>query len=368
MPRVQKGVFQSMLAILALGLFAALPAMGQLSAMTGTCTDVHGAPLAGATVSIDRQDISGHYALKTDKKGHFGHYGLPLGTYNVTLLGSDGTALFNLKGIRTHLGDPTVVDIDLKKEAAESAAIANGKGPLPAGLSKEQVEQMAKAQKQDQAARAANQKIGKLNQMLTENTAMQKAGQWEQAAQLMEQAIALDQTHDIIFFKLGQDYSGAKQYEKAVDALQKAIALKPTEAAYHIELGSALAKGGKAQDATAEYDKAVQLDPTEAKLAYFNEGIVLYNQSKLDDAANAFDKAIKADPTNAEAWYLKGMSMLNKATLDPKTQKVTPQPGTLEAFEKYLELSPNGPNAATAKATLEQLSESVATTFSKKKK
>jgi len=372
MPRVLRGFIHSQFAMLALGLFAALPAMGQLSAMTGTVTDIHGSPMVGAIVSIDRQDISGHYNVKTDKKGHFGHYGLPLGTFNVALLGPDGTPLFSLRGIRTHLGDPTIVDIDLKKEAAESAAtaaaVASGKGPVPAGLSKQQLEELQKAQKQDQAARASNQKIGKLNQMLTENAAMQKAGQWDQAIQLMEQAVALDQTHDIIFFKLGQDYTGAKQYDKAIGALQKAITLKPTEAAYHIELGSAYNKAGKTPEATAEYEKAVQIDPTQAKQAYYNEGVVLYNQNKLDDAAVAFDKSIKADPTNAEAWYLKGMSLLNKATLDPKTQKATPAPGTLEALRKYLELAPTGPNATTAKATLEQLSESVDTTFSKKKK
>ena len=46
---------------------------------------------------------------------------------------------------------------------------------------------------------------------------------------------------------------------------------------------------------------------------------------------------------------------MGKATLDAKTGKITPAPGTVEGFQKYLELSPNGPNAAVAKQMIETL-------------
>ncbi len=42
-------------------------------------------------------------------------------------------------------------------------------------------------------------------------------------------------------------------------------------------------------------------------------------------------------------------------------------PGTAEAFQKYLELSPNGPNADSAKALLASMGTSVETSFGKKK-
>ena len=51
---------------------------------------------------------------------------------------------------------------------------------------------------------------------------------------------------------------------------------------------------------------------------------------------------------------------------------MTPAPGTVEAFQKYLELQPDGPNAQSAKDMLTSLGSSVATTFAdpnaKKKK
>jgi hypothetical protein len=55
--------------------------------------------------------------------------------------------------------------------------------------------------------------------------------------------------------------------------------------------------------------------------------------------------------------------------------KITAPPGTIEAFQKYLELAPNGKDAEGAKAMLQQLGSSVETKFvdpnaksSKKKK
>ncbi len=38
-----------------------------------------------------------------------------------------------------------------------------------------------------------------------------------------------------------------------------------------------------------------------------------------------------------------------KATVDPKTQKMVLLPGCVEGYQKYLQLDPNGPNAADAR-------------------
>ena len=43
--------------------------------------------------------------------------------------------------------------------------------------------------------------------------------------------------------------------------------------------------------------------------------------------------------------------------------KVTPAPGTIEAFQKYLELNPTGPNADAAKGSLQALTGSVETQY-----
>jgi len=83
-----------------------------------------------------------------------------------------------------------------------------------------------------------------------------------------------------------------------------------------------------------------------------------------DDYARAlpyFEKATDADPNYAEAYYQYGLSLMGKATIvEGKT--VAPA-GTAEAFQKYLDLAPNGPNAAVAKDMMASMGATVQTNF-----
>jgi len=90
---------------------------------------------------------------------------------------------------------------------------------------------------------------------------------------------------------------------------------------------------------------------------------VYVNTGNSDPAAAAFKKAIELDPNYADAYYQYGLSLMAKATLTG--DKMTAPPGTEEAFQKYLELKPNGPDAEPAKAMLQQLGAKVDTNFAK---
>ena len=50
-------------------LLATRPAAAQFGQMTGTVTGEDGQPAANMVISIDREDIKGHYEVKTDKNG-----------------------------------------------------------------------------------------------------------------------------------------------------------------------------------------------------------------------------------------------------------------------------------------------------------
>src|SRR6266508_3089696 len=89
-------------------LFLSVAAVAQTSSLEGDVKAEDGSPLKGALVKIDRTDIKGSYKVKTDKKGHYFHAGLPLGTYSITLE-VDGKDRDSVKGVRTRLGDPTPV-------------------------------------------------------------------------------------------------------------------------------------------------------------------------------------------------------------------------------------------------------------------
>jgi hypothetical protein len=91
---------------------------------------------------------------------------------------------------------------------------------------------------------------------------------------------------------------------------------------------------------------------------------ILKSRRQTDATIAAADKAIAADPTKAIAYYLKGQALISKATVDPKTQKIVAPPGTAEAYNKYLELQPNGPMAPEAKSILAEIGEKVNTKYS----
>src|SRR5207245_9307962 len=99
---------------------------------------------------------------------------------------------------------------------------------------------------------------------------------------------------------------------------------------------------------------------------HFNLAATSTNANKPDPAIAAYDKAIAASPEKPEPYYYKGIPLLGKATI--KGDKMVPVPGTTEAFNKYLELAPDGPLAEPAKQMLTSVGATVTTSISGKKK
>ena len=244
----------------------------------------------------------------------------------------------------------------------------------------------------EQVAKIENEKktVGTLNDKLKAASAASDAGDFETAIATLTEANQIDSTRDLIWFKLGDAYRMSapkqtdpaekqKRYEMAATNYQKAIDLRSASevaqkdpdhnvkmAAYYNNLAEAYAKSNKVDDAMTNYNKAAQLDPAHAVTYLFNEGAVLTNAGKVDDAIVAFDKVIAADPTKAEAYYWKGVNLIGKATL--KGDKMVAPEGTAEAFQKYLELAPDGKLAQPAKDMLASIGATIETGFGTKKK
>jgi hypothetical protein len=104
-----------------------------------------------------------------------------------------------------------------------------------------------------------------------------------------------------------------------------------------------------------------------------NMGILLTNTNTKSDpevvkqAVAAFDKAIAADPKTAEAYYWKGTDLMALLKTDSNNNVIAP-PGMAEAFQKYLELEPNGRYAAEAKNGLSLVGSKVETNYGTTKK
>jgi tetratricopeptide (TPR) repeat protein len=230
-----------------------------------------------------------------------------------------------------------------KLNKSKSQPIAAKERAPDARISPEQQQKTMPAQQQ-------NQIIKGLNAQLAEAQQLEAAGNYDQAISILQPAAQANPNQDVLWANLGEAQRAANKYPDAIDSYQKAIALKPTNGPYHSALADALAKSGQTDKAVAEWATAVQNDPTNAGAYYFNEGAVLTNTGKVDEAIAAFDKALQADPKRADAYYWKGIDLMGKATV--KGDKMIAPAGTAEAFNKYLELEPNGKYADPAKQML----------------
>ncbi len=117
-------------------------------------------------------------------------------------------------------------------------------------------------------------------------------------------------------------------------------------------LGEIYVHEGKTKDAEEAFDNAVEAFPPQAAQYRRNETIAFFQVGNSDAQSAAAEKAIALDPTRAILYYFKGQALVSKATIDPATQKMVLAPGCAEAYQKYLELEPNGPYSADAKGVL----------------
>lgn len=379
---------------------AAISASAQTATVKGVCKDAQGQPVADAQVVWHNEDNGRTFNLKTNKKGEYFSLGIEPGKYTVSLM-KDGKELDKVTNYPVS-SDEMTLDFDLKKSQEEAVQ----KTAKQQGMTPEQVKQMQEAQA-NAAKYNANVKVA--NEQLTAAANASKAGDYDSAINTLQQTAQLVPDQDYVWYRLGTAYldSAKKQTDaaektkrntEAFNDLQKAVQLKkdamakaaqnpqqqgktPQQnavsdnqrlAAYYDNLAQAAARSDKVEDAENAYKQAAELDPQHAGGYYFNLGAVLTNANKTGDenmrkrALDAFDKAIAADPNNADAYYWKAEALIGMAKMEGN--KMVAPDGTADAFNKYLELKPDGPHAEEAKQMLAMIGSTVQTTYGSKKK
>ncbi len=355
---------------LALTVFAIVPALAHAqSAPDPTKAMIHGhaqdpanTPIPNATVELSTDGKTPLFSFKTDENGDFKGGGIKPGTYYVTLFSMPNKPVDRADNIKFVAGTDTLQDFDLSREEYIKK------------LPPEERKALDDAKKRNADINKENQGVVKLNDLLKQARAANAAKKYDEAATAMQQAVAAKPDAAVLWLELGVAQTGLKKYDDAETSLKKALDLdtaskKPNpeiEAADDNALGEVYANTNKIPEATASYDAAAKLQPAQAGLYYGNETIVLSRTGQTDATIAAADKAIAADPSKPVPYYLKGQALISKATVDPKTQKIVAPPGTAEAYNKYLELAPNGPLANEVKAVLAEIGEKVNSTYKKK--
>lgn len=319
------------------------------------------------------------YSFPIDGNGDYKGSGIAPGSYVAVVFVADKAIDFN-DNVTLAASDDKLVNFDMSRQEYIEK------------MTPEEKKQLEEYKKKNAEVMSANAQIKNLNKDLIQARADTKSGNYDEAIKLMQTATTSKPDEPILWIALGDAQLGsadaaakaaraagtstadpsiqqkygdaAASYKKGVDL--NATSKKPspeTAAVGYNQLGQAYGKAGDAKNAADAYENAAKAQPTNAGMYYYNEAATLYNTGKLDEAAVAADKAIAADPNRPDSYFIKGQALIPKATVDPKTQKIVPPPGCVEAYQKYLELAPDGPHAADVKGILQGIGQQVESSY-----
>ena len=330
--------------------FAALveppEALAQRGTVEGTVS-LDGKPVNKAVIRFENIQRAGKpIEAKTNKKGRFNRYFIPIGRYKVSVLIDDEKVWENVIDVCSP-GSECLGGRESR--VIPPIALRTSKGGEGGG---------------NQAAYSA------LNQEFQRGRNMFKAKNYTMAAQAFQKAAEMDPDQHVIHAFLGDTYRQMRKYDQAVGSYQKALTTlakkKPnpnSEVAYRTSLGVALALGGKGKETYAAVEKISELAPKQLSRTYFRIAAAYVQTGGLKEAVEAFRKSLAADPNNGESQYQLAVTLVSMATVTEDGQTI-PAPGTVEAYQRYLEIEPMGSHAAEAKTMITALSSKVKTSFS----
>ncbi len=377
-------------------LSAAAPAIAQNATVHGKVTNPAGQPVTDGKVKFTKditqppKDRKYLNTVPTDAQGNYKATDVAPGDYAIVVEEQGKDVDFQMP-VTIKANDDKTVDFDMTR-----AAYINSMTP-------EEKKALEEYKKNNAAAQEANKKIANLNATLaTVRTdlaaARPAAGDVSKDVADMKAAVDAKPDESILWISYGNtleaqgdhlakadkdahkpvsgDADTMKMYDDAIEAYKKGAELnaaskKPVpadQAAAWNGVGNAYAKEGKTTDAASAFENAVKAEPTNAGMFYGNEAAVLFNAQQTDAAAAAADKAIAADPNKPDPYFIKGQALIAKSSFDQKTQKIIPPPGCVEAYQKYLQLAPNGPHAQAVEEVLTSLGQKVDTSYRAGKK
>jgi tetratricopeptide (TPR) repeat protein len=383
---------------------AAMPALAQTPApataqptgkIHGKIMNPTGAPQTGGTVSLN-QGTKEVASFPVDPNGDYSGSAAP-GTYTLVYrtagmpADKDADKIDNIKIVA---GQDTAADDDMSREEYIKT------------LPEETRKQLEEMKKHNSEALKANAVIKNLNADLkavtgdihdadaahaaaaqqlgpsasrTDVTAKEneiKTAKYTEVVTLMTRDTQLRPQEAVLWAYLGQGQMGLKKYDDAETSFKKALendaaSKKPRpeiEGLVNAGLGEIYARTNKVDQANAAYDAAAKADPTKAAFYYKNEAVIFSQVGNTEGQAQAADKAIAANAQDPIPYYLKGQALISKATVDPKTSRIVLPAGCGEAYQKYLELDPNGPYSADVKGILDSAGQKVNSTYKAGKK
>ena len=218
--------------------------------MIGKVTDVKGAPVEGATVTIEQPSSGRKYETKTGKDGTYTQVGLIAGAYSVTV---------TKEGVGTSKGNINV---------------RGGRVPANFVLGMTAGEGLSKS--------------------FNEGVAASAAGNFDEAIAKFNEALKTNPQCADCYYNIGVANAGKKDFDKAEEAYKKAIEVKPSAEAYNglANIYNAQRKFDQAQEAgkkAAELTAVSTPGGGASPDAMYNQGVILWNAGKIAEAKKQFE-------------------------------------------------------------------------------
>ncbi len=299
-------------------------------------------PLAGVTLIFHNLDLNQQQRLQADAQGMFEGSGFRPGRYRIAILQA-GRILWVLSGVVVAESAGALrLDISLRelRRAAEAMPVLDV--VLQRRIRRYEEEQAAKTRLRDH---------------YREGTRALESEEYATAITELEAACQLSPREALFHAQLGRAYAGAGRYNEAIAAYERALALDPRDPAYHNNFGVALAGAGRNAEAVTAFERAAQRKDKHTSTYYFNWGAALYNAGREAEAIERLRQATREDASKALAHYFLGVCLFRQSprrTVEG-AERVEALKGTVEAFQRYLELAPQGEYAKEAARHLAEL-------------
>jgi predicted TPR repeat methyltransferase len=305
-------------AALALVLVAACAgaAAAQTGRVGGVIKDEGDQPIKGATIRAENPNAAPtSFTAVTDEKGRFSIIGLRSGVWTFTVEATGFVPEVRKMSVAT-VGPPNpALALNLKKGGA------SGPTGVLGGVN-------AKDLQGDLAA--ADQ--------------LYNSQQWDPAIAAYRAILAKAPALTVINLQIAAAYRNKKDYDGALAAYNELLKADPTNEKAKVGIGMTNLEKGDLKAAEEGLLKAAE-SPGAIREVFYSLGEVKFAKGETDEAAKWYQKAVDTDPAWGKPWFKLGLVAVNKGDKDRATKMM----------EKVIVADPMSPEAAQAKAIIDQL-------------
>lgn len=158
-------------------------------------------------------------------------------------------------------------------------------------------------------------------------------GNWEKAAGLYTQVIALAPNYAEYYKKRSVALYRLGRYEEALQDDTKVIELEPLKAEYYNNRSTTLYAMKRYEEALQDDSKAIELEPSKAEY-YYSRGLTLHAMERYAEALQDKTKAIELNPSNSDYYKSRSTTLYVMGRYEE----------TLQDDTKAIELNPSKPD------------------------